>query len=56
MTNTSFSDKAGKIQLAQQCQVYNRQYIKCMFRASNIARAIHNDFPHEFEFTEIANL
>jgi hypothetical protein len=56
MTNTSFSAKAGKIQLAQQCQVYNRQYIQCIFRASKIARAIYNDFPYEFEFTEITNL
>ncbi|CAF0803811.1 unnamed protein product [Adineta ricciae] len=45
----------GVLQLAEKCRVYDRQYIKCVIRASTIARAVQNDYPVKFEFTEMAH-
>ncbi|UJR27550.1 hypothetical protein I4U23_008832 [Adineta vaga] len=45
----------GVLQLAEKCSVYDRQYIKCVIRAPNIARAVQNDYPPKFDFQEIAH-
>jgi len=50
-----FLAEPGLIKLHEKCRVYDRKYIKCIFRAPTIARAIQNDFPSEFKFTEITN-
>jgi len=44
--------ESGVIQLIDQCKVYDKQYIKCIFQAPIIARAIKNDFPPDFRFKE----
>lgn len=43
----------GVLQLVERCQVFDRQYIKCMIQASKIARAVMNDYPLKFQFQEI---
>lgn len=43
------------IALTKKCQVYSRQFIQCTFRAPTIVRAIRNDFPAQFEFSEETN-
>ena len=45
----------GVLQLAQKCRVYNMKYIKCVIRAPTIARAIQNDYPAKFRFTELTH-
>lgn len=44
------------IVLTKKCQVYAREYIKCILQAPVIVRAIRNDFPAQFEFHEETNL
>ena len=46
----------GVLQLAERCQVFDRQFIKCAIRATKIARAVLNDYPLKFEFQEINQL
>ena len=55
MLQTYITAPPGVLQLAEKCRVYDRQYIKCVIRASTIARAVQNDYPVKFEFTEIAH-
>jgi len=50
------SDEPGVIKLIDQCQVYDKKYIKCIFHAPTIARAIQNDFPPNFQFKENTNM
>ena len=50
-----FLASPGVIQLAKRCQVYDKQYIKCIIRAPTIARAIQNDYPAKFEFNETSS-
>jgi len=52
----SFLAAPGVLQRSdERCQVYDRQYIKCIIRASNIATAIQNGYPPIFKFNEITH-
>ena len=55
MLQTYITAPPGVLQLAEKCRVYDRQYIKCVIRASTTARAVQNGYPVTFEFTEIAH-
>jgi len=51
----SFLAAPGVLQLVDRCRVYDRQYIKCIIRATIIASAIQNGYPPIFEFDEMAH-
>lgn len=51
----SFAAAPGVLQLQEKCRVFDRQYIKCVIRASTIARAVQNGYPVRFEFNEISH-
>jgi hypothetical protein len=53
MTHVFRIDAPGTLQLQRRCEVYNRQYIKCIIYASIKARAIQNGYVAKFQFDEI---
>ncbi len=51
----SFLAAPGVLKRAEQCQVYERKYIKCIIEAPTIAKAIKNGYRPRIEFNEIYN-
>lgn len=44
------------IQQEGKCRVYQKRYLKCAFRAPGFARALANDYPVDFQFTEMTRM